>query len=60
MIAEMAERGHSCPQQLSNGLCVKYVAADRNVRAPPAPTDRLFNGLCSDVFTGFIIVTHQH
>ena len=41
------ERGHSCPQQLPNGSAVRicwrffetHVAADRNVRAPPAVTD---------------------
>jgi len=45
----MAERGHSCPQQRasyeigskSKRLRLSEVAADKNVRAPPAVTDRL-------------------
>src|SRR6266545_4971920 len=45
----MAERGHSCPQQRasyeigskSKRLRLSEIAADKNVRAPPAVTDRL-------------------
>src|SRR6266545_1283301 len=48
----MAERGHSCPQQRasyeigskSKRLRLSEVAADKNVRAPPAVTDRLQTG----------------
>src|SRR5882724_3760854 len=51
-----AERGHSCPQQcVTPKIASKRrarrtsgVAADRNVRAPPAVTDRLHRaGFCA-------------
>src|SRR6266498_4769309 len=56
----MAERGHSCPQQRASyeigskpkRLRFSEVAADKNVRAPPAVTDRLHTrviSLCAGV-----------